>query len=350
MQIDDAFHQAIEDQVFSGAQVIVGCKTDTVFSKSYGKLSQQPNSASVQQNTLFDIASLTKPISTTTLYMMALEEKKISLEDPIQKSLPDFVRQETLTLRHLLSHTSGLPAWLPLFQEMVGKGWGYNQIKQKFIEGISQTKSEAKPGEKRIYSDLGFILLGFALEEIYQRPLTSLFIEKVANPGLPAIRYSPIASAENNIAATEACPWRGKLLQGEVHDDNAYVLGGAAGHAGLFSNAADLEKFLHQILAILTGKGGFVSKTTLEKFIGVGLNQKLGWDMVTPPSQAGTFFSKSTIGHLGFTGCSLWLDLKDYKYFVLLTNRVHPSQQNDQIKQFRPKIHDLLLKSSGLSS
>jgi CubicO group peptidase (beta-lactamase class C family) len=349
MKIEAAFQQAIQDKIFSGAQVILGEGDQTLFSGAYGKLSQQPDAGPVTSSTLFDIASLTKPVCTATLYMMALQEGRISLDDPIQKFLPELLRQEKLTLRQLLSHTSGLSAWLPLFQEVKGKGYSSERLKSLFMEKIGSVPLESMPGKQRIYSDLGYLLLGFALEKLYQNNLSQVFAKKIAQPfKLNSTRFHPLSRATQknviSIAATEICPWRGKWIQGEVHDDNAFVLGGVAGHAGLFSHAADLEKFLRIILRYKSNQPEGISENIWEQFLIP--KDKLGWDTVrSENSQAGRYFSPFAIGHLAFTGCSFWLDLQDSKYIILLTNRVHPSREDERIKAFRPRIHDLLIQS-----
>lgn len=353
--IDAAFHEAIRAQTFTGAQVLLGRGKETLLQKSYGTLSSEPGAAAVNESTLFDIASLTKPVATATLMMLAVEDRYVALEDPVERFLPEFSRPEKITLKELLDHSSGLPDWLPLYLEVSGKGWTKDQIEEFYTVEINRTPLRQVPGEKRIYSDLGYMLLGFVLEAVYSESLISLFDTRVAGPlGMKQTLFNPLSSLSrvdpNNIAATEICPWRKKTLQGEVHDDNAYVLGGAAGHAGLFSRASDLEKFVRFIFETWTGREVLCSPEILKKFLNPRLEFKLGWDTVSPTgSQAGSHFSpQSSVGHLAFTGCSLWLDLNDQKYVVLLTNRVHPTRDGEAIKEFRPRIHDLILKSFEL--
>ncbi len=349
-KVASAFQEAIQNRVFSGAQALAGRGKRTWFCGAFGTLSFDPAARPIGDFTLFDIASLTKPVATTTLCMLAWQEKKLDLEAQLQDYLPEFRRKESLTLRHLLQHVSGLPAWLPLFEQVRGKGWDYERVRDFYVEQIAQVPLVAPPGEQRVYSDLGFILLGFLLEAIYGRRLEGLFWERVAVPlGMTHTLFHPLNHPDRvmpqDIAATEQCPWRGRLLWGEVHDDNAHVLGGAAGHAGLFGNAGDLELFLREILAAQRGHGKIVSHEAFLTFLDQGDPRKLGWDTVSPEgSLAGSRFSPvNSIGHLAFTGCSFWLDLSDEKYVVLLTNRVHPSRDNEAIREFRPRIHDLLV-------
>ena len=348
--IDAHFAEAIQAQTFSAAQILLAQGETILFSKSYGSL-RYPPAPRVNDATLFDIASLTKIIATTPLAMMAVQEGRLKLDASVQSYLPLFDRAEKITIRHLLAHNSGLPAWLPLFQETLGKSCSTEEISEQFIASINATKLIQAPGIKKIYSDLGFMLLGFIFEKIYAEKISSLFIKLIAQPcGLQETCYNPLQknpnSSELNIAATESCPWRGKTLQGEVHDDNAFVLGGAAGHAGLFSTAQDLHRFTIFLLQTYSGKNEKLNASTFRAFVENPDGFRLGWDSVSrPQSQAGKYFSAQTIGHLAFTGCSYWLDLQDLKSIILLTNRVHPSRDNAAIKSFRPKIHDLLVST-----
>ena len=351
-RIAAAFAAALEAKVFSGAQILHGQGEEIRYRGAFGQVGQDPDSRSISDDSLFDIASLTKPVATASLFMLGFQDGEIDLETPIQDLLPNFRRHEPLSLRNLLAHDSGLPAWLPLFEEVRGKGWSYERLRDFFVERTAAIPLLAQPGAKRVYSDLGFILLGFALERIHGRRLESLFQKKIAEPlGLSQILFHPLNHLERivpqDIAATEICHWRGRLLWGEVHDDNAHVLGGAAGHAGLFGSAKDLGRFAREILAAGEGKGRLFHASTIEHFLGRRVQPKLGWDTVSPSgSQAGSHFAvDSSVGHLAFTGCSLWLDFSDKKYVVLLSNRVHPRRDNEAIKEFRPKIHDLLLGS-----
>lgn len=354
-KIDQTFQEALQLHTFSGAQVLLGRGKELLLSRAYGKLDSGETAANVNDATLFDIASLSKPIATTTLTMLAVEERHLDLADPVERFLPEFDRPEKITIRQILEHSSGLPDWLPLYLEVAGKGLSQEQVVEHFTAEINRTPLRQAPGEKRIYSDLGFMLLGFLLEAVYSENLSSLFDRRVAGPlGMTQTLYTPLSSLSrvdpNNIAATEVCPWRHKTLVGEVHDDNAFVLGGVAGHAGLFSRALDLQRFIRFIFETWTGNELLCNPEILRKFVGPRLEFKLGWDTVSPQgSQSGQHFSpKSSIGHLAFTGCSLWLDFNDQKYVVLLTNRVHPTRDGEAIKEFRPRIHDLVLESFQL--
>ncbi|MFO1462825.1 MAG: serine hydrolase domain-containing protein [bacterium] len=352
-KIAAAFQEAIQQKVFSGAQALVGRGGHCLYRGAFGTVSHDPEVRAVSEFTLFDIASLTKPVATATLCLLAWQAKRLDLEAQLQDYLPEFRRKESLTVRHLLQHVSGLPAWLPLFETARGKGWTYEQVKEFYLTQLAATPLEAPPGERRIYSDLGFMLLGFLLEEVEGRRLEGLFWDQVAVPlGMTRTMFHPLHHPDRvvpqDIAATEVCPWRGRLLWGEVHDDNAHVLGGAAGHAGLFGTAGDLELFLREILAARHGAGRLLAQEAFWVAFDHEDPRKLGWDTVSAEgSMAGKYFApKTSVGHLAFTGCSFWLDFADGKYVILLSNRVHPSRDNEAIKEFRPRIHDLLVSEA----
>jgi CubicO group peptidase (beta-lactamase class C family) len=350
-RIDQAFARALQQKVFSGAQVLVGRGEDVLYHGVYGLLSSQEGAPPVKPDFLFDVASLTKPLVTALLAMKFTEGGQVRLADPAASYLPAFKRPEAITLEHLLSHRSGLPAWLPLYEKVSWEKMSYEEIQEIFIRELARLPLESRPGAKRLYSDLGFILLGFILEKVGGERLDKIFQEKIATPlalrrSLFNPRYGPVKVPPQEIAATELCPWRNRLLVGEVHDDNAFVLGGVAGHAGLFSTAGDLAKIVRELWKAWGGKSGLVSQKTFLDFVGEKISPKLGWDTVSPPySQAGKYFSPQSIGHLAFTGCSLWMDPADRKYVILLTNRVHPGRDNEKIKEFRPRIHDLLFEA-----
>jgi len=349
-KVETLFSEALRDKLFSGAQLIYGRGDTTLKRACFGTLRTDPDSEPVGDYTLFDIASLTKPVSTASLAMLACERGELDLEEEVRHYLPEFQREARIRVIDLLQHLSGLPAWLPLYESVRGKGWTYPQIQSQLIDAIAAAPAAAPLGTERIYSDLGFILLGFILEKVSRQRLEVLFRERVAGPlGLQQTLFNPVnhpdQASPRDIAATEVCAWRGRLLWGEVHDDNASVMGGAAGHAGLFATAGDVERFARAILAAERGTSPWINREIFGRFLGHEVFPKLGWDTVSPQgSQAGSqFAAASSVGHLAFTGCSLWLDFSDGKYLILLTNRVHPSRDNDGIKAFRPKIHDAVV-------
>lgn len=343
--VAQVFKTAIDKKIFSAAQVVVGQGKKRLLAGSFGRLGYRQRDPKCSEETLFDVASLTKPVVTTTLSLMAVQKNKISLEQKVSQWLPDFVRKEDVRIRHLLSHQSGLPAYLPLYREVLGKDLSPEEIQKIYVSEITRVDSSAPLGKKRLYSDLGFILLGFLLEKVYGERLDDLFWEQLSKP--LAMEHSTFLPLENSyginqIVISGISEVRQKPLRGEVHDENAAALGGVAGHAGLFSTADDLEKFVHYVW-------DHADDPVWKKYIGGDVMPKLGWDTVSQPqSQAGSYFSDEAIGHLGFTGCSLWLDPKDQKYVILLTNRTLGHVSEKHFKTYRPKVHDLLIQETGL--
>jgi serine-type D-Ala-D-Ala carboxypeptidase len=293
--------------------------------------------------TIFDIASLTKVFATTSLVTVLVERKWIKWDTPLQALLPDYPVRD-LTLSHLLTHTAGLPAWKPLWEVLKKKFSPYplDKInpevrKQEMRNLLMKISPEDSIGKQRVYSDITFLLLGYALEEATQMTFQHAVQHLVWNPmGIKTAFFSLVncgveKGRRENVAATEDCHWRGGVLQGQVHDDNAWAMGGMGGHAGVFTNASELLKLSAQWLGHF-----FTNQTQLEAW-----NQ--GWD--TPSlhdSSSGKYFSSNSIGHLGFTGTSLWIDPVARLAVVLLSNRVHPSRENIKIRKFRPRFHDAL--------
>ena len=364
--IDSAMEKAVKDGVFPGASLLVGKGDKTLWNKVYGSAQLTPKKRSVEPSTFFDIASLTKPIATATLFMLAFEEKKYAMDDPLKKFFPAAI-QKGITLRHLLNHTSGLPSWKPYFSELLelAPGWVTDEKGGRWlVDKIGTEPQEQKAGEKVVYSDLGYILLGGILEQIYGQSLDVLFDERVAKPMNlrstffnPLLRHRQICDPHpEHFAATEKCPWRQKILCGEVMDDHAYVMGGIAGHAGLFSTAGDIQKWIYELHCAQNGKSSLISKDSFALFCAVPQKRDLtipyfalGFDTPSRDSSAGAHFSPRSIGHLGYSGCSFWWDLDKDISIILLTNRVHPSRENQKIKEFRPQIHDRIMESLGLT-
>jgi CubicO group peptidase (beta-lactamase class C family) len=307
-------------------------------------------------DSLFDLASVTKVLSTTTLVLIAEQLGLLRTDEPVKRHFPDFPSEKVL-LSHLLDHSSGLPAWLPLhesFHEPASLG-SFNAretprlARLKYESEIMKSWDASHFEKEAVYSDLGFMLLGWALEKAAKAPLDALFQEWIASPsGLESLQFLPISP---DVVPTEMCPWRGHVLRGEVHDDNCFVLGGVAGHAGLFGNVGDVlsagKLWLQAYFGNETApklKPELVRKYWTLSSV-PGSYRSLGWDGVSPKdSSTGKYFSASTRGHLGFTGTSLWIDPERKFSVVLLTNRVHPSRANEKIRQFRPLFHDTLVE------
>jgi len=271
------------------------------------------------------------------------------------------------TIRHLLNHSSGLPAWKPYYEDVVKneKAGRINFVasraaKAYVLEQIHRDKPLSPPGTVSLYSDLGFMLIAEVVEAITGATLDRFCLERIFKPlglrstgfvDLTELRTRRIQPVTAMIAPTENCPWRKKVLCGEVHDDNAYAVGGVAGHAGLFSSARDIYNLLVHLGRCYQGNRGLLSQSLLQEFLTrdesvMNSTFALGWDTPSPAQSAsGSCFSARSVGHLGFTGTSVWWDLEKNCQVTLLTNRVHPSRKNEKIREFRPYIHDLIMKT-----
>ncbi len=367
--VDNAFQEAVTQGVFPGAVVLVSKEQQIVYEQAFGSRSLLPDKSPLRLETIYDVASLTKPMATTVAIMLLVREKKIRLDDQLTRIIPMFgvLGKSLATFRHLLSHSSGLPAWKPFYEEIIKneKSGRINFVasraaKSFVFEQIHREKSLAAPGSQSLYSDLGFMILGEAVETLTGNTLDRFCQERIFKPmglrstgfvDLTQLRTHRLQPVEEMIAPTENCPWRKKILCGEVHDDNAYAMGGVAGHAGLFSSARDIHSFLVRLDQCLHGKDNFLPQALVEEFLTTVRTPSqssfaLGWDTPTPgQSASGSLFSPRSVGHLGFTGCSIWWDLEKNCHVVLLTNRIHPSRKNEKIKDFRPQIHDLIMKA-----
>ncbi len=367
--VNDAFKEAVAQGVFPGAVIVVSKGEEVVFERAFGFRSLVPEKTPMQLDTIFDLASLTKPVATTTAIMLMVREKKIHVDDRVTRFFPTFgvFGKTHVTFRHLLAHCSGLPAWKPYYEDIV-KGEKEGKInfvvsraaKSYVFQQIHRERPTASPGAQSTYSDLGFMLLGEVIEEISGQTLDRYCQDRIMKPlglrstsfvDLTQLRMRRLEPIQEKIAPTEECPWRKRILCGEVHDDNAYAMGGVAGHAGLFSSAQDIHLFLITLRRCCRGENPFLPAPLVQRFLTrddtvKGSSYALGWD--TPSgnnSSSGSYFSPRSVGHLGFTGTSVWWDLERDCHVILLTNRVHPSRSNDKIRDFRPHIHDLIMKA-----
>jgi CubicO group peptidase (beta-lactamase class C family) len=293
-----------------------------------------------------------------------IQEKTIALGDPVSKFVPEFSGEgkEVVTLFHLLNHSSGLPNWRPYYEAvMEEKREGYRGSpaeKQKMYKKVHEEPLQCRPGKKGVYSDIGFILLGEVVERVAGVPLHRFCYQRIFSK-LPLketyfIRLGrrPKAFRGRVFAATEKRPWGGKVIRGAVHDENAYAMGGVAGHAGLFSTANEVYLLVRLWLDSIQGNGPLDPSlatlfVTRQKGTEVPPDSTwgLGWDTPSRPnSSSGRFFSAMSFGHLGYTGTSIWVDRKRDLAVILLTNRVHPTRENKKIQQFRPELHDLIFQ------
>ncbi len=335
---------AVDRRVFPCATVEVGTFDGVHLHDACGTLTYESDAPAATIDTVFDLASLTKVIATTTVVMQLLDQGQLRLEDPLRRWIDDWRgddRQE-VTLADLLEHASGLTAHLPLFRDHTGRA--------DFQHTISTLPLEYVPRTRSIYSDLGFILLGFvATDAAGGVGLDRQFSDVAERLQLGSLRYRPPADWRARTAPTEVEPWRGRLLQGEVHDENGWALGGVAGHTGLFGTAPAVGRFARALLRTLTGRPLLAKPATLGRILRPttvpGSSRAIGWDTMLVTSSCGRRLSPDAIGHTGFTGTSLWIDPRHGLYVVLLTNRVHPTRDNEAILSVRPAIHDAVVEA-----
>jgi CubicO group peptidase (beta-lactamase class C family) len=295
--------------------------------------------------TVYDLASLTKVVGLTTGMMLAVDERRIRLDDPVSRYVPAFRGgpKDGVTIRQLLTHSSGLPAHRRL--------WELAKDRPGALDVVNATALDTAPGTRTVYSDIGAILLTEALERVFGSRIDTLLTRRLFVPlGMSATRYLPPAEWLGRIAPTEHDPWRGRVLHGEVHDENAFWLGGVSGHAGLFSSARDLLAFGEWLLGQRAGRAcpepcPRLSPATVREFtrrqgIVAGSSRALGWDTPAPGSSAGTRLTEESFGHTGFTGTSLWIDPARELVVVLLSNRVHPTRDNPRLGPLRAVAAD----------
>jgi CubicO group peptidase (beta-lactamase class C family) len=341
---------AVEQKAFPGAAVAVTHGGKLVAMKALGRFTYDATSMPIEAESIFDLASLTKVVATTTMAMILYERGLLDLEVPVVGVLPEFQSQDSrrreITFRQLMAHSSGLPAYERLFRRA--------ESKDELLHEAFSVPLKHSPGARAEYSDVGFILLGVALERIGGDPLDRFCQREIFGPlGMFHTSYNPPASSRSSIPPTaEDQTFRKRTIQGEVQDENASVMGGVAPHAGLFSTASDLAIFAQ---AMLNGGAPILRKETLAFFTRreqspVGTSRALGWDTPSSPSQSGKYFSPSSFGHLGYTGTSLWIDPERQVSITLLTNRTWPDCANQAIKKVRPAFHDAVMEALGVAA
>jgi CubicO group peptidase (beta-lactamase class C family) len=337
----------VNNRAFPGGSIAITVGGELVALKAFGRFTYEPASPEVTTASLFDLASLTKVVATTTAAMILYERGLLDLEAPITAIIPEFdgddaVRRE-VTLRRLLAHCSGLPAYEKLFQRAA--------TREDLLRAASGTPLVTDPGTRAEYSDIGFIILGVALERLADERLDAFCQREIFGPlGMTHTTFNPAAPLGPSIPPTaDDRTFRHRIIQGEVQDENASVLRGVAGHAGLFSTAEDLAVFSH---AMLNGGHPILRPATVALFNRreshpENTSRGLGWDTPSAPSQSGKYLSSSAFGHLGYTGTSLWIDPDRQLSIALLTNRTWPDCQNQAIKKIRPAFHDAIVEALG---
>ncbi len=365
--IANAMHAAVEGGVFPGAVLLVRLRGQVAYHQAFGSAALTPAREPASPETVYDLASLTKPLATTTAVLCLVQDGRLRLDDPLQRHL-DALHGNAIgeaTVYHLLTHSAGLPAWRPLYERIAEEDrrtpglLGSPAAKQMALDLIKQEPLATSPGSRSLYSDLGFILLGLLVEQAGGTTLAAYCRQSIFEPmqaplfflgpgGMAAGHGAP--SDISRIAPTEDDPWRGRLLRGEVHDENACALGGAAGHAGLFGTAAAVSAVVGQWLDSYAGRSRVLPSDLVRRFTArqeriAESSWALGWDTPSNPSSSGSRFSAASFGHLGYTGTSIWVDPTKELEVVLLSNRVHPTRRNETIKQFRPLIHDVIYEA-----
>jgi CubicO group peptidase (beta-lactamase class C family) len=339
---------AVADRVFPGASMAVTHRGRLVALKVFGRFTYDSESTLVATETLFDVASVSKVVATTPVAMILYERGLLDLDAPVVGIVPEFAgegdaQRRAVTLRMLLAHSSGLPAYEKLFLKA--------RTREQLLQAAFTTPLAADPGSRAEYSDIGFMVLGEALERIAGETLDRFCQREIFGPlGMAHTTYNPPPEARAKIPPTQDDrTFRNRIIQGEVQDENASVLGGVAGQAGVFSIAEDLARFAH---AMLGGGNPILRPETVSLFTRretapAGTSRALGWDTPSPPSQSGKYLSPQAYGHLGYTGTSLWIDPAREFSVVLLTNRTWPDSSNQlssqAIKRVRPKFHDAVV-------
>ena len=332
---------AIGEGAFPCAIVEVGTGREVLWRCASGALTYDAGAPAVRDDTMYDLASLTKVLSTGALLMREIERGTIALDDVLPRLLPGCRNPAlaSITVEDVLAHCAGFPAYRPFYRTLDGE--------DAFEAGICATPLEYVPRSQSLYSDLGFMLLGIVLGRgvALQQRFDAMWAQMATGEEL---QFLPPARWRARIAPTEQDPWRQRLLVGEVHDENAAALGGVAGHAGLFGTAPAVGAFARHLFQVLDGRTGVFAETSLRRFVapreGVpGSSRALAWDTMRPTSSCGTRMSPEAFGHTGFTGTSLWLDPATGVYVVLLTNRVHPTRENNQMLSIRPALHDAVV-------
>ena len=329
----------VDDRAFPAATVSVGNAAGPLWEEAFGRLTYEPDALPCTTETVFDLASLTKVIATASIAMRQFEREILMLDARVSDVLPEWRDNEkkAVTIRQLLDHSSGMTAHHRIWTDASGR--------EDYRRSIAALPLERAPGMSSVYSDPGFMTLGFVLEVIGGATLDAQFDAII--PSIPGpLQFLPPPDWLERTAPTEFDPWRGRLIRGEVHDENAYALGGVAAHAGLFGTAGAVGEFARQILQTFQAETPLGRPETMRVFAtktGVpGSSRALAWDTALPTSSSGTRLSPGAIGHTGFVGTSLWIDPDRDLYAVLLTNRVHPTRANEKLLPLRARFHDAL--------
>jgi CubicO group peptidase (beta-lactamase class C family) len=359
MNIAKFLEEGLKENVYPGAVLLAAQGGEIVFFHAMGNRAVIPKILPMEKDTIFDLASLTKPLATTTAVMKLVDDALLNLDAPISALIQPFPWKDKsyITPRLILNHSSGLADWKPFYLTLINLP--LQERKSAVRRLIMEEPLVGEPKTISLYSDLGFMLLEWIIEIAAGKGLSSFLEPILYQPlGLKTLYLDTIdrgpAPRKESYAATEECPWRKEIIQGHVHDENAHALGGHSGHAGLFGTAFDVFTLTNMLLSAYHGDGtalinGEIARTFLSRQ-GLVPNSTwaLGWD--TPSardSSSGKYFSSTSVGHTGFTGTSVWIDLEKKVTVIFLTNRVHPTRSNERIKGFRPELHNLIMRELG---
>ena len=358
-QLDEMIYDAIEKEYFPGAQLLIGTDKKILYNKSYGKFTYDDDAKPVANYSMFDLASLTKVIAATSAIMKLYDEGKLDLYDRVAYYIPEFGvnDKETITIQNLLLHNSGLKAWIPFYQTC--------ETKQDVLDMINSIELEYEPETEFVYSDLNAILLGEIVEKVSGKPLDEYCYDNIFKPlKMLSTTFNPDDELKDRILPTEYDGnWRNKLLEGEVHDEAAYLIGGVSGNAGLFSNAEDIYVLMQTLLNNGTYYNPYTrglrvdtmfKESTVDLFTSrysysTYFNTRaMGWDTKPEPTiyriPCGELMSENCFGHTGYTGTSVWCDKERKLIIVFLTNRVYPSRSHTGIGQLRPELHNKIIE------
>lgn len=345
-KVDKLMEEAVNDKIFPGAVLAVGHRGKLVYHKPFGKFTYDKDARGVDKKSIFDLASVSKVVGTTSAAMLLYDEGLLDLDKKVIEYLPEFNNngKDKITVRNLLLHNSGLIAFIEYYRKL--------STKEEVIDAIMNAELDYPTGSKYVYSDLGMITLQQIIEKLAGKGLDEYLEEKLFKPmGMNRTMYNPSEEFWYDVLPTEVDDyWRMTTVKAKVHDENAYLLGGVAGHAGLFSTAEDLSKFMQMMLnkGVYKGKRYF-KESTVETWTTKQTDQStrgLGWDTKSEENSSfGTLFSMNSFGHTGFTGTSVWADKDNGVYVVLLTNRVYPTRDNREIVRFRPKVTDAIAEA-----
>ena len=345
--LDNALREAIEKGATPGAEGLLLVDHKEVYHNAFGLKERVPQEIPLRKDALFDLASLTKVLVTTPLAMKQVEAGKIGLDDPIRNVFPEYTGggKERVTLRHLLTHTSGIGNLPKAYLLLSGK--------EAYLQAILDWPLQNNPGEERIYSDFGMMLVGFLIEKLAGESLDQLAQEEIFEPlGMTRTTFNPPLAWRWRCVPTEICPWRQSLIQGVVHDENAYAMGGVSGHAGLFSTGDDLAVFAQMMLNRGSWDGHTIFKPETvdlmlaDEQVPDATFQRLGWQVVEEiGQQTGWLLSARTYGHTGFTGASLWIDPDNETAAILFSNAVHPKREDANRTLLRKGFHEVIVEA-----